>query len=327
LGPGDLNRALCGLPVLTNANVIRSIDSLDDAGVYKLSDDLAIVQTIDFFTPIVNEPYDFGQIAVANALSDVYAMGGKPLTAMNIVCFPVKVLEITVLQDILRGGIDKMKEAEVVLVGGHSIDDKELKYGLSVTGTVHPEKMITNAGARIGDKLVLTKPLGTGIANTALKAGIADSKTVKKVTGYMAALNKKASEVMVEFEVHSCTDITGFGFIGHTWQLAQNSKLGIKIYSASIPFFPEAKEFAHKGFLPGGLQRNKDYYGDKTEFAPGVSDFIKDLLFDPQTSGGLLIVTSPDTADSLVKKLSEKGIKESIIVGEVISKPEKILVE
>jgi selenide, water dikinase len=327
LGPGDLNKALCGLPVLTNANVIRSIDSLDDAGVYKLSDDLAIVQTVDFFTPIVNDPYDFGQIAVANALSDVYAMGGKPLTAMNIVCFPVKIMDIKVLQDILRGGIDKMKEAGVVLVGGHSIDDKEIKYGLSVTGTIHPKKMITNAGARAGDKLILTKPLGTGIANTALKAGAADSKTVKKITGYMAALNKTASEVMIEFEVHSCTDITGFGFIGHTWQLAQNSKVGIKIYSASIPFFPEVKEFAGKGFLPGGLQRNRDYYGNKTEFAPGVSDFVKDILFDPQTSGGLLIVAAPDIASTLLKRLLEKGLKDSTVVGEVISKPEKILIE
>ena len=270
MGPGDLYKALCGLPVLTNANVIRSIDSLDDAGVYKLSEDLAIVQTIDFFTPIVNDPYDFGQIAVANALSDVYAMGGKPLTAMNIVCFPVKVLDIKVLQEILKGGIDKMREAGVVLVGGHSIDDKELKYGLSVTGTVHPRKMITNAGARVGDKVILTKPLGTGIVNTALKAGIANLETVKKVTRSMASLNKTASEVMTSFEIHSCTDITGFGFIGHTWQLAHNSGFGVKISSASIPFFPEAKEFAAKGMLPGGLQRNRDFYGDKTNFASSV---------------------------------------------------------
>jgi selenide,water dikinase len=313
--------------VLTNANVIRSIDSLDDAGVYKLSDDLAIVQTVDFFTPIVNDPYDFGQIAVANALSDVYAMGGKPLTAMNIVCFPVKTLGIKVLQDILKGGIDKMKEAEVALVGGHSIDDKELKYGLSVTGSLHPMKMITNSGAKVGDKLILTKPLGTGIVNTALKAGVADLQTVKKVTACMATLNKTASEIMTQFEVHSCTDITGFGFIGHTWQLAQNSGVGIKIKSASIPFFPEVKEFTVKGFLPGGLTRNRDYYGDKTNFATGIPDFIKDVLFDPQTSGGLLIVAGPDTAGRLLKKLLEKGVADSTIVGEVVEKPSKIVIE
>ena len=316
------------MPLLTDPNVLRGIDSLDDAGVYKLSDDLAIIQTIDFFTPIVNDPYDFGQIAVANALSDVYAMGGKPLTAMNIVCFPSKVLDISVLQDILRGGIDKMREAGVVLVGGHSIDDKELKYGLSVTGTVHPNRMVTNSGAKVGDKLILTKPLGTGIINTALKAGVANEKTIAKVTRYMASLNKKASELMQEFEPHSCTDITGFGFSGHISQIAQNSQMGIKIYSASVPFFPEAKEFASKGLLPGGLHRNREFYGNKVEFAAQVPDYINDILFDPQTSGGLLIVVTPKAAEPLLGKLQKAGLRDSAIIGEVISKPPgKLLIE
>jgi selenide,water dikinase len=312
LGPGDLNKALCGLPLLTNRNVIRGIDSLDDAGVYKLSDDLAIVQTIDFFTPIVDDPYDFGQIAVANALSDIYAMGGKPLTAMNIVCFPSKMLAISVLQDILRGGIDKMREAEVVLIGGHSIEDKELKYGLSVTGTVHPKHMLTNSAAKTGDKLILTKPLGTGIINTALKAGVATEKTIKKVTGYMASLNKTAAELMQ----------------GFTWQLTHNSQIGIKIQSSSIPFFPEAKRFAGKGFLPGGLQRNRDYYGNKADFATGVPSYINDILFDPQTSGGLLIVAAPEEASLLLVKLQKAGIPDAAIIGEVVSKPQgKVLIE
>ncbi|GAG34760.1 unnamed protein product, partial [marine sediment metagenome] len=205
-------------------NVIRGMESLDDAGVYKLSDDLAIIQTIDFFTPVVDDPYDFGQIAAANALSDVYAMGGKPLTAMNVVCFPTKQMDISILKDILRGGMDKMSEAGVTLLGGHSIDDAELKYGLSVTGTVHPKRLVTNSGAKVGDRLILTKPLGTGIINTALKAGEVNEETVAKVTKCMASLNKKASELMQEVEVHACTDITGFGFLGHTCQLARSSQ-------------------------------------------------------------------------------------------------------
>lgn len=303
------------------------MDSLDDAGVYKLSDDLAIIQTIDFFTPIVDDPYAFGQITVANALSDVYAMGGKPLTAMNIVCFPLKALDISVLQDILKGGIDKMREANVVLVGGHSIEDKELKYGLSVTGIVHPKKMLTNSGAMVGDKLILTKALGTGIVNTALKAGLANEKTIDKVTKSMATLNKEAAEIMQQFEIHACTDITGFGFIGHTSQLAKNSQVSIKINSASVPFFIEAKDFANQGMCPGGLQRNREFYGDMVEFSIEVADYINDLLFDPQTSGGLLIVLAEKEANQLLNKLQEAGVQDSAIIGEVISKTQgKLLI-
>jgi len=303
------------------------MESLDDAGVYKLSDDLAIIQTIDFFTPIVDDPYDFGQIAVANALSDVYAMGGKPLTAMNVACFPTKKLNISVLKDILKGGIEKMKEAGVTLVGGHSIDDAELKYGLSVTGTVHPEHLVTNSGARVGDKLILTKPLGTGIISTALKAGKASKETVAKVTKYMATLNKKASELMQEAGAHACTDITGFGFLGHACQLAQNSQVGIKINSGSVPVFTEAREFAKKGLCPGGLGRNKEFYGKMVEFSKQVPDYIRDILFDPQTSGGLLISLAPETAELLVNKLHKAGVPDAVIVGETISKPMgKILV-
>lgn len=304
------------------------MESLDDAGVYKLSDELAIIQTIDFFTPIVDEPYDFGQIAAANALSDVYAMGGKPLTAMNVVCFPTKSLDISILKDILRGGIDKMKEAGVTLVGGHSIDDKELKYGLSVTGAVHPERLVTNAGARTGDKLILTKPLGTGIVSTAIKAGKASRQTIVDLTKYMAALNKKASELMQKVGVHACTDITGFGFIGHACQLAQNSKIGIKVQSGSVPFFAEAEEFAKKGLCPGGLERNREFYGRMVEFSQRVPDYIKDILFDPQTSGGLLISLPCEAAELLLKSLKKASVPKAAIVGEIISKPaSKIIVE
>jgi len=304
------------------------MESLDDAGVYKLSDDLAIIQTFDFFTPIVDDPYDFGQIAVANALSDVYAMGGKPLTAMNMVCFPTKKLDITILKDILKGGVDKMKEAKVTLVGGHSIDDAELKYGLSVTGMVHPDRLVTNSGAKTGDKLILTKPLGTGIISTALKAGKASKETAVKVTKYMAALNKKASELMQEAGVHACTDITGFGFIGHLCQLAQNSRVGIKINSSSVPIFAEVEGFAKAGLCPGGLQRNREFYGKMVEFSNQIPDYTRDILFDPQTSGGLLIVLAPEKAELLVNKLHKAGIQDAVIVGEVISKPKgKLLVE
>jgi selenide,water dikinase len=307
---------------------MRGMESLDDAGVYKLSDDLAIIQTIDFFTPIVDDPYDFGQIAVANALSDVYAMGGKPLTAMNVVCFPTKKLDISVLKDILKGGVDKMMEAGVTLVGGHSIDDAELKYGLSVTGIVHPKRMVTNAGAIVGDQLVLTKPLGTGIISTALKAGKASQETIAKVTKYMATLNKKASELMQELEVHACTDITGFGFLGHACQLAQNSQVGIKVSSSSVPVFTEVENFAKAGLYPGGLNRNREFYGKMVEFSKQVPDYIKDILFDPQTSGGLLISLPSEEADLLVGRLKKAGITEAVVVGEVISKPAgKIVVE
>ncbi len=304
------------------------MESLDDAGVYKLSDDLAIVQTIDFFTPVVDDPYDFGQIAAANALSDVYAMGGKPLTALNVVCFPTKSMDISVLRDILKGGIDKMKEAGVTLIGGHSIDDKELKYGLSVTGIVHPKSLLTCSGARAGDKVILTKPLGTGIISTAIKAGKAGKDTIMKVTKCMVSLNKKASELMQQVGAHACTDITGFGFIGHASKMAQQSQVGIKVFSCSLPIFPEAEEFCKKGLCPGGLYRNREFYGRTVEFPTKLPDYMKDILFDPQTSGGLLISLTPEAAELLLRKLKKAGVKDAAIIGDIIDKPiGKILIE
>nr|MBC8274628.1 selenide, water dikinase SelD [Chloroflexota bacterium] len=240
---------------------------------------------------------------------------------------PTKKLDIAVLKDVLKGGIDKMKEAGVTLVGGHSIDDAELKYGLSVTGTVHPERLVTNSGAKAGDKLILTKPLGTGIISTALKAGKVGKQTAAKMTKYMAALNKKASELMQEVGVHACTDITGFGLLGHACQLAQNSQVGIKINPSSVPVFAEVEEFAKAGLCPGGLHRNREFYGKMVEFSNQVPDYIQDILFDAQTSGGLLISLAPETAELLVKKLQKAGVQDAAIIGEVISKPMgKILV-
>jgi len=304
------------------------MESLDDAGVYKLTDELAIIQTVDFFTPIVDDPYTFGLIAAANALSDVYAMGGKPLTAMNLVCFPCKSLDISILKDILRGGLDKMREAGVTLLGGHSIDDKELKYGLSVTGTVHPEKLVTNAGAKAGDKLILTKPLGTGIIGTALKAGMADKETVEKFTKSMVTLNNKASELMQEVGVHACTDITGFGLLGHACQIAKSSQIGMKLYHASVPYFPGVIEFARQGLCPGGLYRNREFYSTDVEFSPEVPEDIQLIFFDAQTSGGLLISLAPEVAQVLLDRLHKANVQDAAIVGEVLSRPMgKILVK
>jgi selenide,water dikinase len=297
------------------------MESLDNAGVYKLTEELAIIQTVDFFTPIVDDPYMFGQIAVANALSDVYTMGGKPLTAMNIVCFPVESMDISVLKDILRGGIDKMAEANVILLGGHSINDNELKYGLSVTGTVHPERLVTNGGARKGDRLILTKPLGTGVINTAIKAGLADKKSIARVTKCMATLNDKASELMQGIGVHACTDITGFGFFGHAVQLAQNSKIGITINVAAVPFFPEAGKFARQGLCPAGLHRNREFYSSYVKIASELPLYVQDILFDPQTSGGLLISLEAGKAAMLIDMLKQSGIEEAVIVGEITGEP------
>jgi len=313
------------LPLIPNPKVIRGMASLDDAGVYQLTDDLAIIQTIDFFTPIVDDPYTFGQIASANALSDVYAMGGKPLTAMNVVCFPTKSLNISVLKDILRGGLDKMREARVTLVGGHSIDDVELKYGLSVMGTVHPKRLVTNSGAKVGDNLILTKPLGTGIISTALKAGMAYEDTIARLTKCMSTLNDKASELMQEVGVHACTDITGFGLLGHACQVAKNSQVGINIYHASLLFLPKAEKFAKRGFCPGGLHRNREFYSASVIIANKVPSHIQDILFDAQTSGGLLICLAPKKAELLLDRLRQAGMEDTAIIGEVVSEPSGVI--
>lgn len=296
------------------------MEALDNAGVYRLTDDLAIIETVDFFTPVVDDPYAFGQIAAANSLSDVYTMGGRPVVAMNIVCFPIKSLGISVLKDILRGGVDKMREAGTVLVGGHSVEDPELKYGLSVTGTIHPDRLITNSGARPGDKLLLTKPLGTGILSTALKAKLLDDTTTATLIKCMATLNNKASELMQEAGVKACTDITGFGLIGHVAQLAQNSGVGVTISWASLPLLPRAEEFARQKLLPGGLQRNREFYFASAVIDGKVPAHIQDILFDPQTSGGLLMCVAPDKAGPLLERLRQAGVTAAII-GEAVSQP------
>ena len=297
------------------------MERAEDAGVYKLSDELASVETLDFFTPIVDDPYTFGQIAAANALSDVYAMGGRPLTAMNIVCFPIKTLDISILREILAGGLDKMREAGVTMVGGHSVEDEELKYGISVTGIIHPAKVVLNTGARTGDKLLLTKPLGTGIINTALKGGMADEEAVSKAIRCMVALNSKASELMLEVGVNACTDVTGFGLLGHACEMVEGANFSMVIYSRAVPFFAEAKELAEMGMVPGGLHRNREFRMNMVDIGEEVPDYLVDIFFDPQTSGGLLISVPSDKGEELLQNLHRHGINEAAIIGEVLAEP------
>jgi len=318
---------LCGLEIPADDRVIVGMGSLDDAGVYQISDELAIIQSVDFFTPIVDDPYWFGQIAAANALSDIYAMGGIPKTAMNLVGFPLKLMDISILRQIIQGGLDKMKEADVVLIGGHSVEDSELKYGLSVTGFVHPDRILTKRNLSAGNYLVLTKPLGTGVINTAIKGGVASREVIEKVTQLMAALNRDAAELMVRYQVNACTDITGFGLLGHLAEMVVDSGLGISLNAESIPILPEAADYAAMGMLPGGANKNKTFRESMVEFSSSVNPLIQDLLFDPQTSGGLLICIDREDTNKLVDELHQKGIDGSAVIGEVISAPPgKILV-
>jgi selenide,water dikinase len=308
-------------------NLIAGFESAEDAGIYRLTEDIAIVQTLDFFTPIVDDPYVFGQVAVANALSDVYAMGAKPLVAMNIVGFPIKELDVSLLRQMLEGGLKKMEEAEVVLVGGHSVEDPELKYGLSVTGVVHPDKVITNRCAKIGDRVILTKPIGTGIINTALKAKLVASDVIDRVTESMTALNRKASEIVQEFGVNACTDVTGFGLLGHGCEMiVEEERVGMVLYCDKIPFFPEAENLAKMGIIPGGAHRNRDFRMKSVEMPKDMPEWVVDVLFDPQTSGGLLISVSQDKADKMVEKMKKLGVSDATIIGEIVEEPKGKLV-
>jgi selenide,water dikinase len=321
VGPEDLDQILKDLPIPKDPKVLVGLDTSDDAGVYQLSEEVALVQTVDFFTPIVDDPFTFGQIAVANALSDVYAMGGKPLTALNLVAFPIKDLSLSVLKEILRGGLSKMEEAEVALVGGHTVEDPEIKYGLAVTGVVHPKRIFTNAGAKAGDQLVLTKPLGTGIIATALKGGMASKESVAKMVESMVALNRKASEKMQTFPSHACTDITGFSFIGHALEMAMASQVGMVIQSKSIPIFPEALEYAKLGLVTGGGHSNRQFFSCRVEADTNLSPLLMDILYDPQTSGGLLISLPSDQAQNLVETLQKEAQMDTWIVGQVVEGP------
>jgi selenide,water dikinase len=315
------------LAIPTNENVIVGLERADDAGVYRISDDLALIQTVDFFTPTVDDPYDFGQIAAANALSDIYAMGGVPKTAMNLVGFPLNAMDIMILRQIIQGGLDKITEADVVLVGGHSVEDSELKYGLAVTGLVHPQKVLTKKNLIGGDRLVLTKPIGTGVINTAIKGGLASQTLITAITRLMAALNRSAAELMAGYTVHACTDITGFGLLGHLAEMVVGSGCGVRLEAGRVPLIDQALEFAGMGLLPAGAFKNKEFRSAMVEFDPAVDPVLRDLLFDPQTSGGLLICVTAEQADDLVADLITHGIPDAAIIGEVLgASGEKITV-
>ncbi len=299
------------------------LDNADDAGVYQISEELALIQTVDFFTPIVDDPYQFGQIAAANALSDVYAMGGTPKTAMNLVAFPAKEMSLDILRQIIQGGIDKLKEAGVVLIGGHSITDKELKYGLSVTGFVHPERVLVKRNLRPHDRLVLTKPLGVGIINTAIKAGMASEELTRKITSQMAALNRDAAEVMSDFEVSACTDVTGFGLLGHLAEMVCGSGLSARVWSDQTPMIREALDFADMGLIPAGAHDNRQFRASMLVFDASVARSRRDVLVDPQTSGGLLIVVNTDQASELVAALHQVGVDSAACMGEIVNRSEE----
>lgn len=304
VGAGVLAQLLEGLQVHQDPNLLVGFDRSDDASVYRVSDELALVQTVDFFPPIADDPYLFGQIAAANALSDVYAMGGEPKLALNLMCVPRDMPQEAVRQ-ILRGGYDKVYEAGCLITGGHSILDPEPKYGLAVTGFVRPDRVLTNSGARPGDVLLLTKPLGVGVLTTANKGGVAEEADMDRAYRQMATLNRSARNIMVNYRVHGCTDVTGFGFLGHLLEMAQGSGVSVRVETANLAFLPGAEDFARMGVLPEGMYRNRRFAESQVD-PGGVPLYLQDLLYDPQTSGGLLIAVDPADADELERALHGK---------------------
>lgn len=312
------------LPKFHDDNLLVGIETSDDAAIYKVTEDIALIQTVDFFTPIVDDPYTFGQIAAANSLSDVYAMGGEPKIALNIVGFP-NCLDPAVLGEILAGGADKVKEAGAVLVGGHSVQDDEPKYGLCVSGFVHPKKIFKNYGCRPEDILILTKQIGTGIVNTAIKAEMASEDAVKEAVTVMASLNKKAKEVVEKYDVSACTDITGFGLLGHCVEMASASEVTFELHVEDIAYLEEAISYAQMGLIPAGAYKNRGYSIDQVDCGT-VAEHYVDLLYDPQTSGGLLVSVSPEQAEEMIKDFAEKGMDTKIsIIGKVLEKGEKLI--
>jgi selenide,water dikinase len=313
-----LSDALHGLSAPSDPNLLVGFETSDDAAVYRLTDDMAVVSTVDFITPPVDDPYWFGQIAAANAISDVYSMGGRPLTALNLVMFPSKQLDMGVLREILRGGNDKVIEAGACLVGGHSVDDEEPKYGLSVNGLVHPSQMVTNEGARPGDALILTKPLGTGVLFNAVRSGkLTFGEIEREVLPSVAALNGAAMQTALQSTVHGGTDITGFGILGHLLEMAQGSATHMIVEYAALPFYPGAREMYAKGETTGSTRENRELVGDHLDLRTALTKVEEELLFDPQTSGGLLLSVPHDAAQSLVEKLQANGVTYAVCIGEV----------
>ncbi len=324
MGPGALLQVLQQVKFeADDENLLVGLDESDDAIAYQLNEDQVVINSVDFFTPVVNEPYLYGQIAAANALSDIYAMGAKPRLAMNIVGFP-SCLEKKILQEILQGGADKVAEAEAILAGGHTVEDDEPKYGLSVTGIVKPENLLANSNAQPGDQIILTKPIGTGIIATAIKGDMASESERDEIVESMAALNDKPIKAVKKFKVNACTDITGFGLLGHVWELASGSGVEITVESSDIPYFDSAREYAEMGLVPEGGYKNKTHFGGGVEVSSEVEDTTVDILFDPQTSGGLLISVPSEDASDLLLELYDLGVSEAMIIGEVTGEEPKI---
>jgi selenide,water dikinase len=322
-------------PGVKDPNLLVGHDTLDDAAVYRLGPDSALVQTVDFFTPVVDDPYDFGRIAAANALSDVYAMGARPFMALNIVGFPTSRLGSDILAEILRGGADILGEAGVVLAGGHSIDDPEPKYGLAVTGLVHPERVVANAGARPGNLLYLTKPIGIGIITTAIKRDLAGEDVIRRATAIMAELNRGAAEAMLEVGVDACTDVTGFGLAGHASEMARASRADLMLSFPRLPVLTETWEFVRREAVPGGTKNNLKYLTDPAngpaggplvDFDPGLDGEVRLVVCDAVTSGGLLISVPPERAAALEAAFAAKGVKGAARIGEVVPGPGRVRV-
>jgi selenide, water dikinase len=308
-------QVLHDLPKFNHVDMLVGTETSDDAGVFRLRPDLAIVNTVDFFTPIVDDPYTFGQISAANSLSDVYAMGGEPKTCLNLVCFPKGKMAIEILGEILKGGADKVRESGAVIIGGHSIIDEEIKYGMAVTGVIHPDKIYRNVGVQEGDVLILTKPLGTGIITTALKKGKASQESVDEAVRSMTALNATASRVMRNYAVHACSDVTGFGILGHGLGMASGSGVTLVIESAKLPLLNSAPRLAEKGYITGGCKRNREFLQEKISIEKSIREGLIEVALDPQTSGGLLIALAKRHASQLVEELKSAGIDAATEVG------------
>jgi selenium donor protein len=306
------------MPVPEDESILVGTDTSDDAAVYRIDDNNAVVQTVDFFTPIVDDPYRFGAIAAANSLSDIYAMGGRPLFALNIVGFPSNRLPIAVLEQILKGALDKAKEAGIAIIGGHTVDDTEPKFGLAVTGLIHPDKIITNRAAWPGDVLVLTKPLGTGILSTALKRGLLEENETELLVETMAALNDKAAEAMQEHCAHAATDITGFGLLGHLLEMMTGSKTSAVVQAGRVPYLSRVKELATSGIIPGGTNDNFDFTSVHVSYDDRLSMTGRLMLNDAQTSGGLLIAVAAEQEQALLKSLKQRGVTAAVTIGRVI---------
>ena len=317
IGQEDLKRALSGLPRILDPAVLVSSETCDDAGVYRIDDERALVQTVDVFTPVVDDPYVFGEIAAANSVSDVYAMGGRPLTALAVVAFPIETLSARIMNRMLQGGFDKLREADTVVIGGHSIKDREIKFGFAVTGIVHPDRIVTNSAAEPGQVLILTKPVGTGILSFASQIGRSRPEWLEATARSMASLNRTAAEIMIKAGVRCATDVTGFGLIGHSGEIARQSGVDIELRAEAVPLFEGVRECVREGLIPGGVERNRESAAGILARDPDVGEDLESIMCDPQTSGGLLMCVAPERAGDLLRALHDRGIRAAAVIGRI----------